>query len=169
MKQYLRFLVPLVIVVLIGGVYFLKNSSSEAADDGEFRLVETGEMPIEAMKAKGLPIVLDYGSDDCPPCVAMKPDLKAVNEEMQGKAFVKFVDVWKYEGAEGDLPVAVLPTQFFITADGKPYVPSEAVSAQIEFLAYSNRETGEHTYTAHEGMLSKAELELILEDMGVAR
>ncbi|OLN32939.1 Thioredoxin [Desulfosporosinus metallidurans] len=39
--------------------------------------------------------MIDFGADSCVPCKEMAPVLKKLNTEMQGKAIVKFVDVWK--------------------------------------------------------------------------
>jgi thioredoxin 1 len=55
----------------------------------------------------------------------MAPVLKTMNAQMQGKAIIKFVDVWKNGDAARDFPVQVIPTQVFINDDGTPYVPSE--------------------------------------------
>ena len=57
-----------------------------------------------------------------------------MNAEMQGKAIVKFVDVWKHAEAADGFPIQVIPTQVLINADGTPYVPSEAMDdSGIEF------------------------------------
>lgn len=56
----------------------------------------------------------------------MAPVLQKLNKEMQGKAIVKFVDVWKNENAAADFPVDLIPTQFYFDKDGNPFVPRDA-------------------------------------------
>jgi len=44
---------------------------------------------------------------------------------MQGKAIVKFVDVWKNKDAAADFPVQVIPTQFYFDKKGNPFDGAE--------------------------------------------
>ena len=94
--------------------------------------------------------------------------MKTMNAEMQGKAIIRFVDVWKYtDGADG-FPIQVIPTQVLVNADGTPYVPSEAMeSSGIKFTMYSTKDTNEHVFTVHQGGLTEEQMRLILKDMGV--
>jgi thioredoxin 1 len=89
----------------------------------------------------------------------MAPILVKLNEEMQGKAVIHFVDVWKNQNAARDFPLRVIPTQFFFTADGEPYIPSENLN--IRGLQTVNG------FTYHEGGLTEAQMRAILTDMGV--
>ena len=112
-------------------------------------------------------MIIDFGSDSCDPCKAMAPELKKINEEMQGNAIVKFVDVWKHTSAANGFPVQVIPTQIFINADGTPYIPSDKI--KIEFIKYSAKDTGKHVFTAHQGGLTEEEMKAILAEMGVKK
>ena len=138
-----------------------------ALGDPNFTL-HTQKIDLEVLSAYKLPMILDFGSDDCIPCKEMAPVLKTMNTEMQGKAIIRFVDVWKYtDGADG-FPVQVIPTQVLVTAEGKPYVPSEAMeSSGIRFTMYSTKDTNEHVFTVHQGGLTQEQMRLILKDMGV--
>lgn len=86
---------------------------------------------------------------------------------MQGKAIIKFVDVWKNGDAVKDFPIQVIPTQVFINADGKPYLPSDDI--EIKFDMYSKKDTGEHAFTVHRGGLTEEQMRAILVDMGVVK
>ena len=79
----------------------------------------------------------------------LAPVLKKLNSEMQGKAIIKFVDVWKHDGSAKDFPVQVIPTQVIYYADGKPYTPNEDLG--IELTMYSTKDTNEHIFTVHQG------------------
>jgi thioredoxin 1 len=88
-----------------------------------------------------------------------------MNAEMQGKAIIKFVDVWKYTDAADGFPIQVIPTQVIINADGTPYVPSDDIG--IKFTMYSTKDTNEHVFTVHQGGLTEDQMRLILADIGV--
>jgi thioredoxin 1 len=85
---------------------------------------------------------------------------------MQGKAIIKFVDVWKNGNAAKDFPIQVIPTQVLINADGTPYAPNDNVT--IKFDIYTYKDTGEHAFTVHQGGLTEEQMRTILADMGVA-
>jgi thioredoxin 1 len=95
----------------------------------------------------------------------MAPVLKELNEELRGKAIVKFVDVGKNPDAGRVVPLRVIPTQFFFDKDGKPYALSE--SADQYWVMYSAKDTNEHVFTAHEGGMTKDEILAVLKELGV--
>lgn len=192
-KKTITVLLLVIIGVVIIGIYFTKNPVSGEKNQPEVQLQQTkpdesqqadtekadsedtaadfsldvSEMiDYEALAAYGLPIIVDYGSDSCIPCKQMAPVLEKMNEEMQGKAFIKFVDVWKYPDAAGNVPVQVIPTQILVNADGSPFVPSEELAAQIEFIMYSSKDTGEHVFTVHQGGITEDQMRMILTEMG---
>lgn len=171
---WIKICVPVFIVALICGIWFLKCAGEKpetdaltALEDGNFALNETEMIDYEALSEYGLPMIVDYGSDSCVPCKAMQPALETLNEEMSGKAFIKFVDVWKYTDAANNVPIQVIPTQVLFNGDGTPFVPSDALAAQIPFTMYSHKETGEHVFTVHQGGLTEEQLRAILKEMGV--
>lgn len=162
----LKIILPIILAVMIAGVWLIKNNESNkpaVADNPDFVLTAS-EVDLEHLKSYGLPIVIDFGSDSCGPCIEMAPTLRKINAEWQGKVIVKFVDVWKYTDAAGDFPLDLIPTQFIFDADGDPYVPSE--SNAINFIMYSRRDTNEHVYTAHQGKLTEEEFLAIFEELG---
>ena len=169
-KKWLKIIVPILIVLVVVGIWAYKNVFSapvegiQQQDNIDFAL-ETEAVDLDALTAYGLPIIIDFGSDSCIPCQQMAPVLKTMNEEMQGRAMIKFVDVWKHTEAAAGFPIQVIPTQVFINADGTPYTPSDGVT--IEFVKYSYKETGEHAFTAHQGGLTEDQMRTILADMGV--
>lgn len=112
-------------------------------------------------------MIVDYGADSCIPCKEMAPVLEKANEAYRGKAFIKFINVWDYPDAANNVPIQVIPTQVLVNADGTPFVPSEGLASQIEFLMYSHRETGEHVFTVHQGGLTEEQMRMILKEMGV--
>lgn len=170
-KKILRIVIPVLVIVVVGVMWFAKNSGGAAdagAADGanpDFVLEVTEGLDIEALKSYGLPIIIDFGADSCIPCKEMAPVLQELNQDLRGEAIVKFVDVWKYpELAEG-YPVRVIPTQILIDAEGNPYVPADPQASQMTM--YGNQETQEHLFTAHEGGMTKEMILTALTEMGL--
>lgn len=134
-------------------------------DNPDFSLhAETLDM--QKMFSYGLPVIVDFGASWCGPCQQMAPALEAVNAQTRSKAIVRFVDVDKYPAAVGDYPVQLIPTQFFFTADGKPYVPSQDANLGLRLTTYNHQDTGAHALTAHQGGLTQEQMLAILRDMG---
>lgn len=211
-KKLLRIGVPVLIVLLVAGVWLIKNreavepviaaihnqatpgipvvtgivsdqetaepftdegkvettASMPAAEDDPNFTLHTEKIDLEVLSSYKLPMILDFGSDDCIPCKEMAPVLKTLNAEMKGRAIIRFVDVWKYtHGADG-FPIQVIPSQVLINADGTPYVPSEGMkSSGIRFTMYTLKDSGEHVFTVHQGGLIEEQMRRILKDMGV--
>lgn len=177
---WLKILVPILIVAVIGVMWFVKNQPSDSElivvtdptagqlDGADFSLNATELIDYEVLSEYGLPIIVDYGADSCVPCKQMAPVLQNLNAEMQGKAFIKFVDVWKYYEAAANVPIQLIPSQVIFNPDGTPYEPSGDVANQIGgFKMYSDQEGGEHIFTVHEGGLTEEQMRLILAEMGV--
>lgn len=144
-----------------------KERSSKEFSSGvasKFDLEATNNFNLDELKSYRMPMIIDFGSDSCIPCKEMAPTLKALNQELNGKAIVKFVDVWKDADAANNLPLKVIPTQFFFDKNGKPYVPKDNESG---FTMYSDKTTGEHIFTVHEGGMEKEAILKVLKEMGV--
>lgn len=179
-RLWIKILVPVLIVAVIGVLWFVKKDSNDAElpiltvptgdqlTGADFSLNTTELIDFEALSEYGLPIIVDYGADSCIPCKAMAPVLKTLNAEMQGKAFIKFVDVWQYYEAAANVPIQLIPSQVIFNPDGTPYEPSgDAVDQIGGFKLYSDQESGEHIFTVHEGGLTEEQMRLILAEMGV--
>ncbi len=172
-KKAARLIITLGIVLAVAGIWILKNtkeakdvpeSGSADIQNADFFLEAEG-MDLETLKSYVLPIIMDFGTETCGPCVAMAPDLASINEEMQGRAIIKHIDLDKYPEAAYDLPIRLTPTQMFINSDGTPYVPGDELN--IAFTMYKLKDSGEHALTVHEGGLTADQMRLILSDMGV--
>lgn len=165
----LHILILVLILIMIAGIWIFKNINSDSDEvlpsnnTSDFTL-ETKSIQLDALTAYGIPIIIDFGSDSCIPCHRMAPVLEAMNKKMQGKAIIKFVDVWKHAEAAEGFPIQVIPTQIFINADGTPYVPSNEISVKFTMYDYDN---GDHAFTVHQGGLTEDQMQEILADMGV--
>lgn len=170
-KKWLQIGIVAVIILVIAGIFVLKNFpqvQGEAIIESEqdYPLTITS-VNLEKIKSYGIPTVIDFGSDSCGPCREMAPVLETLNAEWQGVAAVQYIDVWKHSDGVSDFPIQVIPTQVFFTAEGKPFVPSDSLAAQLEFTMYSSRETGEHVFTIHQGGLTEEQMRMVFAEMGV--
>lgn len=147
-----------------GGQTTLPGSETESSANSHFAL-EVERIDLEELKAHGLPLIIDFGADECAPCKQMAPLLKDLNAEMQGKALITFIDVWQNPDGFAGFPIQLIPTQAFYDANGNPYVPSSDID--IDLMFYHDKITDEHIYTLHQGGLTEEQMRVILADMGV--
>ncbi len=162
MKKTTKIVVPVLMVVVVLGIWLVQRNAAVTPTDGDFDL-HVSSIDLAHIQSLGLPVIIDFGADECIPCKEMAPVLVSLNEETRGEAIIKFLDVWKYPEAAQGLPLTVIPTQLFFEADGSPYVPSDDLG--IEVIMYADSETGEHIYTTHQGGLTEEQMKRILADM----
>lgn len=176
----IRILVPVLIIIIIVAMWVIKNPRSDSelmivsnpnenqVDNADFCLNAAESIDYEMLFKYGLPIIVDYGAGSCIPCKEMAPVLQTMNAEMQGKAIIKFVDVWQYEEAASGVPLRLIPSQVIFNADGSPYEPSDETFLMVGgFQQYTDRESGATIFTVHEGGLTEEQMRLILAEMGV--
>ncbi len=165
-KKALKTLAPVGILIVVIGIWFAKNlpQQEELSRQADLKFPLTvASVDIKELQAHKMPIIIDFGADSCIPCKEMAPVLSKLNTEMQDSVIIQFVDVWKNPDSAKSFPLQVIPTQFFFTADSKPYVPSD--NLDLEFTLYADKDTGAHLYTVHQGGLTEEQLRVIIEDM----
>jgi thioredoxin 1 len=72
-----------------------------------------------AQEAARLPKLLDLGSVSCRPCIRMAPILEELKTELAGKIDIEFVDVNRTWELAEKYQIELIPTQIFLSADGK--------------------------------------------------
>jgi thioredoxin 1 len=189
-KAVIKIVIPVFIIIGLIAVWFIKNPNILAKDkndiatennekgttssevdeinseevNSDFMLNITEEFDLEQLKSYGVPIIIDFGADSCIPCKEMAPVLEKLNEELNGKAIVRFVDVWKYPDLAKKYPISVIPTQVLIDKDGNPYIPADTNSTGIRMYG---SDTNEHIFTTHEGGVTEEALLGMLKEMGM--
>ena len=173
-KKIISIITIIVVLIIIVGIWLIKNSqkeiiegnngSSDEVANEDFKLNLTGELDLEKLKSYNLPIIIDFGSSSCMPCRQMAPDLRKVNNELQGKAIIKYVDAWKYTKIAEEYSIELIPTQIFFNSDGTPYVPENAEELGLEIVKDQN---GNHIFTKHIGILTEKQMKSVLKEMGL--
>lgn len=168
-QLWLRIGIIAAVVIVIGAIFIVKNIAEKEPNtfSGETYPLKLTVTDLDTIKAYGIPTVIDFGSDSCIPCKEMAPVLEKLNAEWQGKAAVQFMDVWKYTDGVSDFPVQVIPTQVFFNADGTPFSPSEELQKKIQLDMYSDKTSGEHIFTVHQGGITEEQMRMIFAEMGV--
>ena len=89
----------------------------------------------ESAQVQALPRLVDLGADKCVPCKMMAPILEELRANCVGRLDVKFIDVWKNRGASKKYGIRVIPTQIFISAEGKELFRHEGFFSKEDILA----------------------------------
>lgn len=163
------------ILIIIIGIWMIKNyqrkeeqnndASVNEVTNPDFKLNVTDELDLEKLKSYNLPIIIDFGSSSCMPCREMAPVIRKLNSQLQGKAIIKYVDVWKHDNLAEEYSVELIPMQIFICSDGTPFAPQNAKELGMELV---KNENGEHIFTRHVGALTEGQIISILKEMGLS-
>ncbi len=89
----------------------------------------------EQLLGKGLPAMVDLGSDKCIPCKMMTPILEELRDGLAGTLQVSFLDAVKYPDLLSLYGVQVIPTQIFYDATGKELFRHEGFYSKEDILA----------------------------------
>jgi thioredoxin 1 len=80
---------------------------------------------VQALLSKRIPILLEFGRGWCIPCKYMKPILADMSKAYAGRAIVMTVDMDANKDLVRDYKIRMMPTQVFITPDGKEFFRNE--------------------------------------------
>jgi thioredoxin 1 len=89
----------------------------------------------EQLTGKGLPVMIDLGSDQCIPCKMMAPILEELKTDYAEKLTVHFLDVRKLPGLSKLYNIKLIPTQIFYDASGKELFRHEGFYAKEDIIA----------------------------------
>jgi thioredoxin 1 len=82
---------------------------------------------LQALLAKRMPILLEFGRGWCIPCKYMKPILEDMARAYNGRAIVMTVDMDANKDLVRDFRIRMMPTQVFLLPDGKEFRRNEGV------------------------------------------
>ncbi len=90
---------------------------------------------LQALLAKQVPVMLEFGRGWCIPCKYMKPILEDMGTAYQGKAIVMTVDMDANKDLVANFRVRMMPTQVFLAPDGKEFFRNEGTMERNQ-IAY---------------------------------
>jgi thioredoxin 1 len=93
------------------------------------------EFRPEQLTGKGLPVMIDIGSDQCIPCKMMAPILEELKTEYAETLTVHFLDVRKLPALSKLYKIQLIPTQIFYDASGKELFRHEGFYAKEDIFA----------------------------------
>ncbi len=115
--------IVVVLIVAVVVVIAIRQNQSGQDSTGPGGEVTARQIPAEykpeQLTGKGLPALIDLGSDQCIPCKLMAPVLEELKAAFAGKMQVHFLDVRKHPALSGLYGIQVIPTQIFYDASGK--------------------------------------------------
>lgn len=160
-----KWLIPLVILVAVVGIWFVKTQNLLQKTQGIAPEVE--EIHLDSVLEKKTPVILYFGSECCSTCEDVVTALNAVAKEVGDRGILQFVNTGIHPDTVKEYPITIAPSQVIFDGEGRPYQPGSEISEELEFQQHFSEETGEQDYTIHEGALSKEQMLAIFHDMGV--
>ncbi len=133
MNKAVKIAIVVVLIVAVVVVIAVKSNKSGTSGLGGELQIPAEYMP-EQLTGKGLPALIDVGAGTCIPCKLMAPILEELEEELQGKITVQFLDLNKYPGSADIYRIKAMPTQIFYDASGKELFRHEGFYSKEDIL-----------------------------------
>jgi thioredoxin 1 len=89
---------------------------------------------LQALLAKRVPILLEYGRGWCKPCKYMKPILEDVAKAYGPRAIVTTVDMDSNRDLVRTFRIRMMPTQVFITPNGREFFRNEGTLERAQIV-----------------------------------
>lgn len=122
------------LIAAVGGVFALKRGRDQDTESPTApAATPAGVAAIEPVR--GLPRLVDLGSDTCIPCKMMIPVLDQLTKEYAGRLSVEFVNVRENPAEGARYGIKLIPTQIFLDASGKELFRHEGFFSKEDILA----------------------------------
>jgi len=125
MKRLIAPLICCLIAILVGS-----TSQSYAAEP---------RINLQALTAKGVPILLEFGRGWCIPCKYMKPILEDMARAYGPRAIVTTVDMDANKDLVRNFRIRMMPTQVFLAPDGKEVFRNEGTMEREQIAQVFNK------------------------------
>ncbi len=97
------------------------------------------KIDLQALLAKKVPILLEFGSTCCPSCNYSKETLHTIATTYGTRAVAVGVDVAVNKNLARDFRIRLTPTQIFLTPDGKEFFRKEGNLQRDEIIQVFNK------------------------------
>ena len=175
MGRILKAIIILLVILLACGVFIIKKTTTgdvasfqsnvdAAASDlqSDREELELEGFTADMIKNNDKPMIIVMGESWCQPCLRMMPDLRDLSASVDDIS-IKYLDLEKNPEAFSVFPIRVTPTIAVFMENGVPFTPPD--DSAIDYLLYTYKDNGEHALTIHEGMLTRAQLDMMIEDI----
>jgi thioredoxin 1 len=144
MRNFWKIVIVLLLASSVIAIVLLKNPcpcrlQQTKEKTQEIKLVEPNNASlvtnVGTTETQKLPRLVDLGADKCIPCKMMMPVLEELDKEYKGKLQVEFYDVWKNSAPAEQYGIRVIPTQIFLSPDGKELFRHEGYFSKEDILA----------------------------------
>ncbi|MBM4327066.1 MAG: thioredoxin family protein [Deltaproteobacteria bacterium] len=92
------------------------------------------QINLQALAAKKMPVLLEFGRGWCIPCKYMKPILEDMAKVYGGRAIVTTVDMDANKDLVRQFRIRMMPTQVFLTPDGKEFLRNEGTLEREQIM-----------------------------------
>ncbi len=89
---------------------------------------------MQAILAKRVPVLFEFGRGWCKPCKYMKPILDDMAKAYAGRAIVTTVDMDANADLVRAFRIRMMPTQVFVTPDGKEFLRNEGTLERDQIM-----------------------------------
>ena len=89
---------------------------------------------LQALMAKRVPVLLEFGRGWCIPCKYMKPILADMAKAYAGRAIVTTVDMDANADLVRSFGIRMMPTQVFLTPEGKQFLRNEGTLEREQIM-----------------------------------
>ena len=175
MKRSTKIVIVAIVAILVIAVFAAKRTGSgdlgtlQGSIDAAAHSLQDGRKPLEIehfdpsmMRENEKPLIIVMGESWCQPCLKMIPDLRELSVSVDDIT-IKYLDLEKNPEAFNVFPIRVTPTIAVYLENGVPFTPPEG--SAIDYILYTYKDTGEHAITIHEGMLTRSQLDMMIEDI----
>lgn len=97
----------------------------------------------------------------------MHPTLEKLYEQYGDQITIKSIDLAIARDFAKNYPIRVTPTLFFFKADGTPFVPSEELVKELNYVSYKRKSDDTIAVSGNEGVVKYEILVKLLKEMGV--
>jgi len=129
MNKAIKIAIVAVLIVAVAVAITIKQKKSSGGDTAP------SEFMPKQLTGKGLPVMIDLGSDQCIPCKMMAPILEELKSEYAEKLTVHFLDVRKLPALSKPYGIKLIPTQIFYDASGKELFRHEGFFSKEDIIA----------------------------------
>ena len=169
-KRFARIIVPILIVMAVTGIWVASNVNTTqtvdyALDNPDFALFADNGIDLDHLKSYGVPMMIYFGTEWCPPCREMKPSVIDLHSRVGEQMIIKIIDTDEMPEFTSNFPVRAIPTQFFFDGNGGAFIPDRAMPIQL--IPYVLEGTEDIALTAHEGLMKESALLELIDAMGV--